>query len=249
MTNIVGTIQDSGGTALGGTLQVKLPSPMTTDTTVPDTVYLPKTKSFTITSGSVNINLPESETSQLAYNFKFFETGETVTPLWDFNAIVPNTASYELASLIPTGITNDNLDTGALRVAKLLVSDPQLSVLVKPVGYVSVEFAGQATQATKYFPKSFAAASIELVSLSIFGLSGYENWSFQLGVVNSSGNDETALTPASTSTLTQNGRRRIVQTYSVSRAASVLGFYVRVTPDIGATPLNATLVAAFRELS
>lgn len=129
--NIVGTIADSGGTALSGRLDVTLVNLMESDLTTPDTIYLPFTKSFIISSGVVNISLRESETSQVAYRFQFFlETAPatySLTPILDFYAIVPNGATYEFAKLVPTGITSDTLATGARRVAKEIFADPGLT--------------------------------------------------------------------------------------------------------------------------
>jgi hypothetical protein len=48
-----------------------------------------------------------------------------------FHAIVPNVASCEFASLLPTGITTDVLDTSLRRVAELLVFTQAYAVLLR----------------------------------------------------------------------------------------------------------------------
>jgi hypothetical protein len=51
-------------------------------------------------------------------------------PVIDFHAVVPNAIAYEFAALFPTGITNDTLSTGALRVARAIFETPSLVNLV-----------------------------------------------------------------------------------------------------------------------
>ncbi|MBD2256639.1 hypothetical protein [Pseudanabaena sp. FACHB-2040] len=245
MTSILGIIADSAALPLSGTLAVSLPAPVIDDTTNPDSVYTTEPYSFTITNGVVNISLPATDIQQVAYHFVFTETGAD-SPLLDFYAIVPSTTPVQFGSLIPTGISSTNLDTSALRVAKLMGSDPQLGQLIKQPACVALQLEVQATQRTLFIPKPFAGA-ILVRGLSVFSTAGYQNWVFRLGVVNSSGNDE-QLTPANTSTTTQNGRRRILQTYDITRAAGVMGLYIQAVPEAGATPITATLIASFTEV-
>jgi hypothetical protein len=247
MTNILGTIADSAGNPVAGTLTVSLPVAATSDTTVPDTVYTVQPVDFAIaaTLGNLDIDLPESQTYDLAYRFVFVSVdGETLITL---DAIVPNVGTVQFASFFPTGITNRNLDDGALRVARLLANDPTLSLLIKQPAVFSVELVGVPVgQIKRFMPKPFQGAMFAK-SLTILGISGYENWTFQLGVLNSSGNEQ-LLTIDSTSTVTQNGRRRIFQNYEVSNAASVMGLYFIAAPQAGATDLTATLSISYSEL-
>lgn len=131
MTQIVGTLKDSAGNGITGKLIVVLAGSLIDDTTSPDTIYLPQAYTFAITAGVVNITLPQSETSRITYNFQFFKTttdGSLIEPaLINFNAIVPNVSPVEFATLFPTGLVNDVLDTGALRVARLIASTPALA--------------------------------------------------------------------------------------------------------------------------
>jgi len=246
MPQINGLITNSTGATLGGTLNVTLPSIATTDTTTPDTVYTPVTASFAITEGVVNISIPETETMGIAYRFSFTPTDDTA-PLFEFDAIVPIAGPVEFATLIPTGITNRTLDTGALRVARLLAADPNLSQLIKQPAVFSSEFVGITTTTTRFVGKPFAGAILAR-SLTILGVSGYANWTFALGVLNSSGNEE-VLTPVTSSQVIENGRLRRFQTYDISRAASVMGLFLRATPAGGAAALNATLSIAYSEVN
>jgi hypothetical protein len=131
MTQIVGTLKDSAGNPITGKLIVNLAGSLIDDTTTPDTTYLPQSYTFTITAGALSITLPQSETSRITYNFQFFKTdteGELIEPaLINFNALVPNLSPVQFASLIPTGLVNDVLDTGALRVARLISTTPALA--------------------------------------------------------------------------------------------------------------------------
>jgi hypothetical protein len=245
MTNLVGTIADSSGSPLSGTLAVNLPASMINDSTTPDSIYTTKAKTFTITSGVVNITLPESETSSISYHFKFTASGDT-TPLFEFDAIVPNIGSYEFSSLIPTGITNDTLDTGALRVAKLLANDSQLSALIRPSQTFQLGLDSVTTSTIRYCPKPFSGAFLAR-ELHIIAISGYTGWTFQFGTIDSSGNDE-ILTIASTSTTIQNGREKIIQTYNLSKAASIMGFFIKAVAPVGATPIIGSLLATYSEI-
>nr|WP_322719597.1 hypothetical protein [Nostoc sp. ChiQUE02]MDZ8232634.1 hypothetical protein [Nostoc sp. ChiQUE02] len=131
MTQIVGTLKDCAGNGITGKLIVVLAGTLVDDTTNPDTIYLPQSYTFTITAGALDITLPQSETSRITYNFQFFKTatdGSLIEPaLINFNAMVPNVSPVQFASLTPTGITNDVLDTGALRTARLIASTPALA--------------------------------------------------------------------------------------------------------------------------
>ncbi|MFN6486304.1 MULTISPECIES: hypothetical protein [unclassified Nostoc] len=131
MTQIVGTLKDSAGNGITGKLIVVLAGTLIDEATSPDTIYLPQSYTFSITAGAVDITLPQSETSRITYNFQFFKTatdGSLIEPaLINFNALVPNVSPVQFASLVPTGLVNDVLDTGALRVARLISSTPALA--------------------------------------------------------------------------------------------------------------------------
>lgn len=243
-TKILGTIANSAGTPLDGVLSVFLPNIVTDDTTTPDTVYTTVAETFTITSGVVDIDLPETQTQETPYRFVFTETGED-NPLFSIDAIAPNVATVQFASLFPTGTTNRNLDTSALRVGRLIALDPVLSQLIKQPAIFSVTAAGITTTQTYFMPKPFSGGIIAR-SLTVLGISGYALWDFSLGVLNSSGNEE-ILTIGTTATVTQNGRRRIHQTYDISRASSVMGLFIRATPQSGAAALTGTFSAAYTE--
>jgi hypothetical protein len=242
MTQILGTLDNP---TLSGSLVVELTTTMTSDVTDPDIIYTKVPRTFAIAGGVINITLPESETYQVPYKFTFTKTGDT-EPLFSFYKIVPNVATVQFASFFPTGITARNLDTSALQVARLMATNPTLGQLIKQPAIFSASVSAITTAQTFFLPKPFEGA-IMARTLTVLGLSGYANWSFQLGVLNSSGNEE-VLTIESTSTNTQNGRRRIHQIYNISRAASVMGLFVRATPLAGSTSLSAILSASYTEV-
>lgn len=131
--NLTGTLTDSAGTPLSGRLDVQLDGYLSTDLTSPDTIYTQQKHEFLITAGNVAITLRESETKRVSYHFRFYAaegTGYALIPLIDFHAVVPNTIAYEFAALLPTGITNDTLSTGALRVARAIFETPSLINLI-----------------------------------------------------------------------------------------------------------------------
>lgn len=241
MTNLLGTIRDSAGNPLNGTLTVKLAAPMIDDSTTPDSIYTIKAKDFSITSGSVNITIPESETSQISYNFKFLDS-DGITHL-NFDAIVPNIGAYEFASLVPTGITNDVLDTGAYRVAKRILEDSELSALVKPNYSTSLALEAASSTRNLYIPKPFSDAVL-IREMSVLAVVGYANWTFQLGVINSSGNEE-ILTPANTATQTIGGKRKITYSYNLQRASSIMGMFIRAIPGSPIEAITAGITVVY----
>lgn len=245
MTNIVGTITNSAGTPVSGVLTAALTRTVIDDSTDPDTVRTIKPELFTITSGALDIELPESATYQTTYRFVFVEDGET-DALFDFFKIVPNVGTVQFSSFLPTGISDRNLDTSAERVSRLLATDDTLSQLVKQPAVFSESINGETTAVKFYLPKPFDDA-ILIRSLTVLGISGYEDWDFDLGVLNSSGNEE-VLGVSTTTTATENGRRRIHQRYDIYRAASVMGLYMEATPQAGAGSLTATLSVSYTEV-
>jgi len=87
-TNLLGTIADSMGQNLNGTLEITLAGLMIDLTTTPDKISTNRTSVVTITSGVVNINLQESASSGISYHFVF---KDTLAKIWmDFYAIVPD---------------------------------------------------------------------------------------------------------------------------------------------------------------
>lgn len=131
MTQILGTFLDSAGTPITGKLVVVLSGNLIDDGATPDSIYLPQPYTFDIVDGTLDIDLQESETSRITYNFQFFKTdteGEIIEPaLLKFDALIPNLSPVQFAALVPTGIVNDALDTGALRVARIISNTPALA--------------------------------------------------------------------------------------------------------------------------
>lgn len=131
MSQILGTFLDSGGNPITGKLRVTLSGTLVEVSANPDSIYLVEPSLFTITDGVLDINLDESETKKITYRFEFFKTdgdGNLIEPaLLDFPALVPNSTPVQFANLVPTGMVNDVLDTGALRIAQLIAADPNLS--------------------------------------------------------------------------------------------------------------------------
>ncbi|AFY49021.1 hypothetical protein Nos7524_3221 [Nostoc sp. PCC 7524] len=131
MTQILGTLLDSGGSPVTGKLRVTLTGNLIDIAANPDSIQLVEPSLFDITNGVLNITLNESETKKVTYRFEFFKTdaeGNLIEPaLLDFYAIVPNLADVQFASLAPTGMVNDVLDTGALRVAQIIANNPNLA--------------------------------------------------------------------------------------------------------------------------
>lgn len=119
--NIVGNLLDSGINPIGASLEVTANSIIIDDTTTPDSVILPSPRTFTIpNTGVININLPPTEPSQTSYTFKLNAPGY----FKEFIVSIPDQTSVEFASLLPTPFTQDRSVTGALRIAKEILTNP-----------------------------------------------------------------------------------------------------------------------------
>lgn len=245
MTDILGTLTDSTGTPTGGKLTFLLRSDYVDTTTTPDTVRLRIAHEFTIPStGVVDIEVPHTETFDTPYRVTFQPTGFTYN-LIDIDAIIPNVASIDISVLLPVGVTNATLDTGALRVGQLMLTDPILAPLVKRSSTFTVQVDNQ-TVGRKYFtPKPFDPGAI-INRMVVLGLSGMTGWTFAAGRINSDGSD-TELTVASSSSNTQAGRVIVTQNYNISTPSTALGYYVQITPGGGSTALNAAISLNYTE--
>jgi hypothetical protein len=247
MTSILGTITGSTGELLAGKLSFKLLSKVVDTTTNPDTVRVPKLFEFNITAGVINVSVPETETEETPYHITFVETGTNQTWI-DEKAIVPNVATVQFASLLATGFTSSNLDTGALRIARELGKDPALLALLRSPTMFEIAVEAIATAQTIYVPKPFAGPA-RLANFAALILQNPDNWSFAVGPVDAAGNDGAVYTPIDTSVVTaSNGRRRIIYNYDQIIPADSLGAYLKATPGGGAAPITATLSAGFTEI-
>lgn len=239
MANILGTLTDSAGTGLSGTLTANLLYNLTDDTTDPDSIHLPSPVEFAITGGAVDITLPESETFNIPYQFTFTITGEDA-PVLDFNAVVPNVGTVQFSSLVPTGISNANLDTGALRVAKLIATDANLITLVRASQVFNVQLVGLETSA-KYYIFKPGNTGILVKSLDIVSTSGFANWEFSVGIIDISGVDiglPVASTPVDTNV---NNRLFRQQVYNSSQPSDILGLYIQASSGLNSQPIVASL--------
>jgi len=247
MPTINGLFTGSTGVPLAGNLFFTLLQAVTDSTTNPDTIRFPVVRTFAIAAnGIVAVDVPESQTFGVPYQIRFEPTvlGFTIT---EFAAIVPNVGTVEFSALVPTGITNANLDTGALRVASLMVSDPILAPLVRRSSTFVAEAIGQTVTRRWFIPKPFPTGAL-INRLVAFSLSGATNWTFAVGQTLSNGSDA-ILTVQSFTTNTQAGRIIRTQQYAVSTPASALAFYIEITPGVGSTAINASFALNFTETS
>jgi hypothetical protein len=245
MPNILGTLANSAGAVLSGTLSVKLLYNVTDVTTTPDSIYLPEAVDFTITNGVVNITLPETETYDTPYEF-IFKLNANSDPLLKFYAVVPNVGTLQFASLIPTGISNANLDTGALRVAKLITSDADLVTNIRPSNLFTTSLEAVASTTKYHLLKSFSEGVL-IKNLHILITDNPANWTFQVGVVNSTGVD-IPLTPTSTPlNTTLNSRLFRRQAYEASQPGTILGLYIQATAGVGSNPLTGSLTLEYTQ--
>jgi hypothetical protein len=133
MTEINGLIKNSLGEVLDGQLVVTLNDELTDPTTSPGSLHLKEPVVFEVEDGVVDIELLESETQQVSYNFDFqierdaLDGDGNPTTVWEsfysFDAIVPNQPSAEFTELQPTDFTPDQLDSGQFAVARVLATN------------------------------------------------------------------------------------------------------------------------------
>jgi hypothetical protein len=245
LTKILGTLRNSAGTGLNGTLTARLVYNVTDDSTTPDSIYLPVEVSFAITAGVVNIGVPESETYNVPYQFTFTITVEDA-PILSFFAIVPNVGTVEFASLVPTGINNANLDTSALRVAKLITNNAELVVRIRPAQLFNIQAAG-VSATTKWFINKPFASGVLIRGLRILGVSGYDDWTFRVGIVNNLGVDNQLTVVSTPTNSVLSGRLFKHQVYTSSQPDTILGLYIEAAPAAGADALFASLTLEYTE--
>lgn len=245
MVNILGTITDSTGTPVNGTLTFKLPVFVIDDNTNPDTVYTTTPHTFNITAGVVNVQIPPTTEPGIAYRITFFQTGIT-DPTLDFSAVIADVATIQLSLLLPTGITATSLDTSAYRTARAIAKDSVLSQLFKQPSISSLTLTGASTPTFLRSPKPFAGA-IKIKALSVFSTSGWALWDFEVGIIKSDGTEET-LTAASTTSNTASGRFYELALYDQTAASTIMGFFIKANPRAGAAVLSATLTISFIEI-
>jgi hypothetical protein len=174
MTNIVGTIGDSFTGKIGVWFHGNVENPLTT----PKTVYLKGEileKFYTVTTGVININVPQTEVDNVSAHFSIYQLdgeSEIIRPaVQEFDAIVPNLSSVEFSSLIPTGVVNNQLDTAALRIARIIADNPDLAAKVVgapyPKGIYSNSTSYKYGDLVSYFGKNYICkSSIPIVGVN-----------------------------------------------------------------------------------
>lgn len=156
---ITGNLENIGLGKIDAQLRATLDLPFVDETTTPDTLVLPSVFTWNIVDGELPVvELRETESLNLAVLLEIFPL---VSPgvysdvaIYRVYAIIPNAATYPLASFIDTGITNDQLATGALRVAQVMFSDPAL--------------IGTITEALNIFRQDTPPVSVNLNNNSIW---------------------------------------------------------------------------------
>jgi hypothetical protein len=133
MTAINGLIKNSLGEVLSGQLVVTLNDELTDASTSPNSLHLKEPVVYPVVNGVVGIEVLQSETQQVSYNFDFqmerdaLDEDGNPTTVWEsffaFDAIVPNQASVDFTELQPTDFTPDQLDSGQFAVARVLATN------------------------------------------------------------------------------------------------------------------------------
>jgi hypothetical protein len=79
MPAITGTIKDSGGNPLTGVLRINLDQVIVNESTSPNSLHLPVPRDYSITSGVVNIDVPESATDNTTYRIQFVQSNTVLS--------------------------------------------------------------------------------------------------------------------------------------------------------------------------
>ncbi|AND75610.1 hypothetical protein [Nostoc phage A1] len=166
MTNIVGRI----GFLTTGKLGIKLRGVLIDESTTPNTTYLPGIESFFNITANVltSVSYPETETQNVTATFSIYSVDGSSNPVFpallSFDAIVPNVASVEFDVLAPTGVVNNQLDTSALRIAKIIANDPALAQKVAGAPYPRGAYSATETylygEMVSYFGKNYISKSL-----------------------------------------------------------------------------------------
>lgn len=150
MTSIIGNLADSGLSAFNAKLYVTLDGTIVIDTT-PKTILVPKTKIIDIAGGQINFALDESETDNVTYSFVLYEFANNnivEPPILSFRAIVPNESSVDFADLVPTGFVNSQIDSGARRIAKLIISNEFFTTGIKDLSKPVISLESNVVQSS-----------------------------------------------------------------------------------------------------
>lgn len=171
MTQIIGKLLDSANAVVTGKLQVTLSGNLIDTNTSPNNIQIPKPSIFDVTNGVINFSLHESETSKVTYLFEFFlldTNSNLITPaILSFYAIIPNIATVQFANLVPTGMVNDALDTGSLRIAKIIANDPALSANIGgpfPKGDFNINTSYKYRDLVSYMNRTYISKSVNNIT-------------------------------------------------------------------------------------
>ena len=130
MTQILGTVADSGGFGVTGTFTATLAANLVDQSTSPDTIHVPRSYSEEFELGEIDINLPESETGSIPYRITY--VGDDGITYIDTNAIVPNVGTIDLSSLLATGFAGVLVDDSAWRVARVISDNSAFLQILRP---------------------------------------------------------------------------------------------------------------------
>ncbi|XAI95717.1 tail fiber [Dolichospermum phage Dfl-JY23] len=166
MTTITGRI----GFLTTGKLGIKLRGIVIDEATTPNTTYLPDVETFFNITANVltSVSYPETETQNVSATISVYSVDGSSNPvlpaLLSFDAIIPNVASVEFDVLAPTGAVNNQLDTSALRIAKLIANDPALAQKVAGAPYPRGAYVSTDTylygEMVSYFGKNYISKSL-----------------------------------------------------------------------------------------
>lgn len=247
MTNVVGTMRDSVGNALRGRFIITLSRSIVQDATTPDSVLTTLPVEVDIEEGVVDFELFETETFQVPYHIVFYDWNDLDNPLLDFYAIIPNVGTVEFGSLVPTGISNANLDTGAFQVARYITKDATLSSLIRPDYTQSLDFDSVDITTKLIMPKPFTGG-LRVKNVRIACPTGFTDWVFSAGYVDSSGVDQDLTIESTVLDSVIGGRRWINIAYNTSLPDNILGVWFTATPGVGSGTLKAKAIINFTEI-
>ncbi|BBD59513.1 hypothetical protein NIES2109_23000 [Nostoc sp. HK-01] len=171
MTTLTGTFEN-GSVAVPGKLVLTLANGTVKDT-APKKIFLPKPIEILCPSGAIpgSTNIEETETKNTSYYLEYFPristspdvfSDEQLSP-FPFYTVIPNLASVDIADLVPTGYVSDVLSTGAVRIARVIASDPALAASIggiTPKGAYNISTSYKRGDVVSYLNRFFLASEV-----------------------------------------------------------------------------------------
>jgi hypothetical protein len=140
INTLTGSLESVGLGNLDGLLVATIPIAVPYEPVLGTPVLvLPTSFSWVIPGGDLSgatpaVAIRETETAQLTIKLEFFKEIPGSSPveyeetaIWTIYPIIPNTTGTDISELADTGFTNDSLATGAIFIARAMLTEPAIA--------------------------------------------------------------------------------------------------------------------------